>query len=369
MLWRIWNLIIKELLAIWRDPKSRAVLIVPPMLQILLFAFAATQEVKNVPIAIFNEDSGKAAQEVIMRMEAVDAFSHIHMLKREGEIRQVIDNQDALFVLRIPQDFSRRIERGESAPLQLLLDGRRSNAAQIAQGYIAAIIGRYNEELLTLRRAPLATSFIAERTWFNPNRDAQTSTVPSLMGMLTLSTALIVTALSIAREREIGTFEQLLVTPLRPIEIVIGKMAPGLVVGLVQGTLVAVVAVWLFGIRLQGSIALLYLGLVLFLLAAIGVGLFISSLVSTQQQAMLGGMTFMMPASILSGFASPVENMPHWLQVLNWINPLAHFLVIIKGVFLRDAPFHLIAQQLWPLLTIAVFTVSAAAWMFRRKIR
>lgn len=366
--WRIAHLVLKELLAVWRDPKGRMSLIVPPIMQLLVFAFAATQEVKNVPLGVFNLDQGKAAQELLIELEHTSAFSELVMVNNEQAMRELIDGQHALAVVRIGEDYSRKIERGETASVQLILDGRRSNAAQILQGYLVSIVTRLNQQLLQQRQHIDMPSLIVERTWFNPNREAQTSIVPALMGMLTLTTALMVTSLSIARERELGTFEQLLVSPLQPLEIAIGKMAPGLLIGFAQGTLVMLVSVFLFGIQLRGSVLILYLGLLLFLLASIGIGLLISSLVSTQQQAMLGTMSFMMPAAILSGFSTPIQNMPDWLHPITWINPLAHFLVIIRGVFLRDIPLTLVADRLWPLLGIALVALVGAAWFFKHKI-
>jgi len=193
--------------------------------------------------------------------------------------------------------------------------------------------------------------------------------VPTLIGILSMTMVLMIVGMSVARERELGTFEQLLVSPLQPLEIVIGKAVPGLIVGLAQGLIIALIVILVFGIPMAGSPLALLAGLLVFLLAVIGVALFISSLVANQQQAMMGIMVFMMPAMLLSGFASPVQNMPVWLQPVAMVNPLTHFMVIMRGVFLRDMPFWLVAQRIWPMALIAVVTISAAAWLFRRRVQ
>jgi ABC-2 type transport system permease protein len=368
---RLVALIWKELLAMFRDPRGRFALIVPSILQLFLYAYAATLEVKNVPVGVLNEDWGLASQQLISRFERVSAFSEILSLRSLDEVRAAIDSQRAMAVVHIGQDFSRDLARGETASVQVLLDGRRSNAAQIVNGYIGAIVSEFVAERRRLAPAAgdSAVSVVVDRTWFNPNREYRTAMVPSLVGTLTMATVLMTVALSVARERELGTFEQLLVSPLQPMEIVLGKTVPGVLAGLIQGTLIIAVTVGVFGIPLRGSLPVLYAGLFVFLLAVTGVGLFVSSLASTQQQAMLGAMVYMVPGMTLSGFATPVQNMPDWLQPIALVNPLTHFLVIVRGVFLRDMPAALVAERLWPMALLAAFTLSAAAWMFKRKLQ
>ena len=368
MLWiRLQALIVKELLAAFRDPRARIALIIPPLLQLLLYAYAATLEVSNVPIGVFNQDWGLASEQLISRFEHASAFSQIRRLRSTAEIQPAIDSQQVMAVLQIGQDFSRRLAAGEPASIQVLLDGRRSNSAQLVNSYIGTIVSQFGNDFVAgVVSAP--ASAIVDRTWYNPNREYQIAMVPSLVGTLTMSTVLMIVGMSVARERELGTFEQLMVSPLQPFEIVIGKALPGLIVGIMQGTLITAVITLVFGIPITGSVLLLFAGLFVFLLAVIGVGLFISSLVSNQQQAMMGIMVYMMPAMMLSGFTSPVQNMPAWLQPVALANPLTHFLVIVRGVFLRDMPFWLVAERLWPMAATAVVTLSAATWLFRRRV-
>jgi ABC-2 type transport system permease protein len=280
--------------------------------------------------------------------------------------RDAIDTRRALTALHIGPDFSRAIEAGRQAQVQILLDGRRSNAAQIVNGYLERIIAG-----LAAEAAPAGTGSaeaVVVRHWFNPNLDYVWYTVPSLVGIISHLIGLLVTALSVARERELGTFDQLMVSPLRTHEILLGKTLPPLLIGLIHASVFVLAAIFVFGVPLRGSLLLLYPSLVVYLAAVIGVGLFISSLAATQQQAILGAFLFAAPAILLSGFATPIENMPPWLQPLTEVNPLRHFLVVVKGVFLKDLPAAEVIANTWPLALIALVTLSCAAWLFRRRM-
>src|SRR5688572_562824 len=362
---RLSALIVKELLAAFRDPRARMALVMPPLIQLFLFAYAATLEVSNVPIGVLNQDWGIASEQLISRFERASAFSEIRRYDSPGEVKAAIDRQEVMIVVHIGQDFSRKLAAGEPATVQLLLDGRKSNSAQLVNGYVGNIVRRFSEDFRQGRSEPV--SAVVDRSWYNPNREYRTAMVPTLIGILSMTMVLMIVGMSVARERELGTFEQLLVSPLQPLEIVIGKAVPGLIVGMTQGVIITLIVIYIFGIPMAGSALALFGALFVFLLAVVGVALFISSLVANQQQAMMGIMVYMMPAMMLSGFASPVQNMPAWLQPVTMINPLTHFMVIMRGVFLRDMPLWLVAQRVWPMALIAVVTLSAAAWLFRRR--
>jgi ABC-2 type transport system permease protein len=364
---RIFSLIIKELLAVWADPKSRFILLGPPVFELVLFAYAATQEVKNVKVAVLNEDTGTLARDLVARFEGSPNFREVVHLRAVPDIARAIDSRSVLMVIHIREDFSRQVAAGQLAAVQLILDGRSSNSAQILAGYAEAIIDGYAAELAQARASPPPASTVLARAWFNPNLDALWSTVPSLVAILVAIEGLMITALSVAREREMGTFEQLLVSPLSPLEIVIGKTVPAILIGLGEGTLVVAVARLYFRVPLAGSLGLLYAAMTTYLLAVVGIGLFISSLTLTQQQAILGTFATMVPMVLLSGFASPVENMPDWLQTVTLANPVRHFVVIVKGVFLKAMPAADVLHSLWPLAVLAVLTLSAATWLFRRR--
>jgi ABC-2 type transport system permease protein len=362
---RILTLIVKEMQALLRDPQSRVILIMPVVLQLALFPFAATLEVTNNTLAVFNEDTGKESFELVQRFSQAKAFSELIPVFNETEVRRVIDNQEALIVIRFPADFSRNIAAGRSVSIQALLDGRRSNSGQIALGYVQQILQGYTEDHQTNRKR-VTHSVLIIRNQFNPNLDYVRHIVPSLVAIITTISTLIVTALSVAREREQGTFDQLLVSPLTPGMIMVGKTVPALLAAIVQATIILLAGIFIYQIPFAGSFGLLYASMVFYILALAGFGLLISSICFTQQQAFLGVFSFVMPTILLSGFVSPIENMSIWLQYLDWLNPLRHFIVIVKGLFLKDIGFYAVLQNLWPLMVIAAGTLGTANWIFRR---
>lgn len=365
---KIYSLVIKEFLAVWQDKKSRFYLIIPPIIQLFIFAFAATLDVKNVSIAILNKDDGKLSHELIERFKGSPTFSHIRYLKRVQEIKDVIDNQKVSMVIHINEDFSRNLLSGKNGEVQLILDGRKSNSTQIIQGYASKIIGQFYDDLSSEMQFSSPSSVLIPRNWFNSNLEFTWFTVPGLVAILTLTTSLIVTALTIARERELGTFEQLLVSPLRPVDILLGKAIPGIIVGMCEGTIILLAAVLAFGVPFTGSLSILYFSMFIFVTSIVGVGLFLSSLCKTQQQALLAVMIFISVTISLSGFSTPIENMPAWLQDLTYFNPLRHFLVIVRGVFLKDMPIGIVLKYVYPMLFMAVVSLFVSSWFFRRRL-
>jgi ABC-2 type transport system permease protein len=371
---RLKALIIKELLAVFRDPRSRMVLIGPPLLQIFVFSYAATLDISNIDIAVLNRDSGRWSAEVLQRLGGAPAFRSITPLSRIEDIRDAIDNRKAVAVLHFAPDFSRNVTSGDLGSIQVVLDGRRSNASQIVLGYLTAIANDVSASIAVQRAvagasAPETRAPLAVRHWFNPNLAYIWFTVPGLIGTMCLLISLVVTGQSVARERELGTFDQLMVSPLRTSEILAGKLVPPLIIGMAQATAFILVTVFFFQVPLRGSLILLYLGIFFFLASAVGIGLFISSLAQTQQQAFLGTFMFASPAILLSGFATPIENMPAWLQTATLINPLRHVLVILRGVFLRGMPSADVMANIVPLALIAAVTLMVAAWLFRRTVQ
>ena len=363
MLRRLLALIRKELQIVLSNPKSRGMLIGPVLLQVLLFPFAATMEVRHATLAVYNQDAGSASVELIQRLGRTAAFDSIKLVRSEPELREAMEGQEALLAVAIPSDFSRRMLARESASLQAILDGRRSNSSQIASAYVTQVVSAYAQE----RGAP-AASLLAVRNLYNPNLHSIWHVLPSLVAIITTIGCLFVTALSVAREREEGTFDQLLVSPLTPIYIMIGKAVPGILIALVQGLFIAGAAAWGFRVPFTGSPLVLVAGILCYGMALAGIGLFISSICMTQQQAFFGVFTFMSPAILLSGYVGPIENMPLLLRGLAWINPLTHTILIMKGVFLKGFGFSQAWPYLWPLLAVALCTLSAALTMFRRHI-
>lgn len=356
---------IKEVFSVLRDPRSRMVIFAPPLLQLLIFAFAATLEVSNVELAVYNQDSGRWSQELVMRLDHADFVSNIHHVGKSSDLQRLINEGKVIAGIQVPIDFSRQITAGASGQLQVLIDGRRSNSGQITFGYLSAIVADISAEV---QAEQSQITPVVVRHWFNPNLNYRWFIVPGLSGILAFFSALMITSLSIARERELGTFDQLLVSPTSTAEIIISKSLPALAIGTLLGLLMIAAAVFLFQIPFSGSFWLLLISIVLFILSVVGIGLMISAISSTQQQAILGAFAIGVPAVLMSGFATPVENMPMILQALAQAIPLTHFLVIVQGSFLKALTPSDILANVWPLLVIAVVSLTLATLFVRRRL-
>lgn len=358
----------KELLAILKDPRSRITLFAPPILMCLVFGYAATLDLSNAPYAVVDQDRSAASHELLARMDGSGVFRRVASLDSPAAMASTIDARRALLIVQIPQDFQRRLDAGQGADVQVLADGRNSNTAGVAMGYFNAIVAGFNADWRADHGLAQPDVQPTVRAWYNANLETRWNMIPALIGTLTMMQTVMLTALSVAREREQGTFDQLLVTPLRPGEIIIGKAAPSMMVGAVQATSVLLVAQLWFRIPFQGSFLVLYVGLVLFLLAAVGLGLLISSFAATMQQAMLYTFMLMMPFTLLSGLTTPISSMPVVLQDMTLINPLRYAIEITHRVYLEGAGFGRLGWDLWPLAAIGLVTLTGASWMFQRRI-
>jgi ABC-2 type transport system permease protein len=365
---RLLSLIWKELLVVFRDPRSRFSIVLPPLIQLFIFAYAATLDVKHATIGVINRDNGEQAFELLQRFHGAPLFKEIIYLKGIEEIDPFLDAQKGLLIVSIDEQFSRNLDMKKPALVQLICDGRRSNTTQILSGYIGQIIESYNNDFMAEAEIKQQNTMLMPRNWFNPNILYQWYNITCLVGVLSMLTCLVVVAQSIAREREMGTFDQLLVSPLSILEILIGKVIPGILVGAGEGFLMWAVGTGLLGVPFTGSILLFALSLFVFVSAISGVGLFISSLSATQQQAMLGTFVFMLPSVLLSGFATPIENMPSWLQPFTYLMPLRYMLVLSKGLFLKNISASIVITQIWPMVIISFFTLGIASLYFRRRL-
>ncbi len=358
--------IVKELLSILRDPRSRLVVFVPPLMQLLIFAFATTLEVRNVDIAVYDRDAGRWSHELVARVAAAGFVKEVRTVHSRDELRGAIDRRTVIAALDIPSNFSRDIAAGDSGIAQVIIDGRRSNAGQITVGYLNTIATDLGADA---RRDARKASPVVVRNWFNPNLIYRWFVVPALSGILVFFSALMITALSIARERELGTFDQLLVSPTTTLEIIIAKTVPALAIGAVLGLTMIAAAVFGFHVPLEGSFWLLLPSLLLFILSVVGIGLMISSVSATQQQAILGSFAIGVPAVLMSGFATPVENMPTVLQWMAQAIPLKHFLVLVEGTFLKAMPASDILANTWPLAVIALVSLTLATLFVRGRLQ
>jgi ABC-2 type transport system permease protein len=368
MLRRVLALAIKELLAVLKDPKSRLVLVGPPIFQLLIFGYGATYDLNHVPFAVYDEDPSQPSRELLARFEGAPAFQEVARLRSDAEVARAIDRGQALMVLHIDRRFSRDLLRGMPGRVQFILDGRNSNTALLAMGYANTIVADFDSWWASRHGWGKPPVTLDIRARFNENLESRWFIVPGIAALLTEVVGLLVTALSVAREREAGTFDQLLITPMRPIDILLGKSIPGILIGSLEATLTFVVAVFWFGVPFQGGLAALYLGLFVFLLSVIGIGLMVSALSVTQQQALLGAFLFLVPSVILSGFATPIANMPALVQRVTYLNPMRYFLVVARSVFLEGGSARSLIPQYWPMATIAVVSLALAGWLFRRRL-
>jgi ABC-2 type transport system permease protein len=340
------------------------VILVPPLVQVLLFAYAATYDVTNVSLGVWNDDSGSQSAELVRRFAGSPAFHVTALLQSTEQARDALDSKTVAAVLHIPQDFSGNLLGKRVAPVQLLLDARRSNTALMVQSYAADITATYAQEL-NPGHTPL---LVITRDWFNPTLESTWFILPGLVCVISLIMTLLISALSLSRERELGTFEQLLVTPLRPAEILLGKATPGIIVGLIDANIITAAALLWFQIPFHGNLLVLEAVLVLYMLSGVGIGLALSSLANTQQQAMLGVFVVASPLIILSGYAAPVENMPRFVQIVGQADPVRYMLIAARGLFLQDMPLSVVLQQAWPMAVIGAVALVIAGVAVRRAV-
>ena len=353
---RIFALIKKEFITIWKDPKSRGIIIAMPLLQLFVFANAITMEVKNIDVVLIDRDNSVESRELISRFEHSPRFRKFYFVDNEKDFKNKIDNQKVQIGIYINNDFSTAIKSQKNTNVLITADGRQTNSAAIAGGYASQIINDYNTEITGAKGAQINPVI---RNWFNPNLEYRWYILTVIIAMLALVITLLLTALSIAREREMGTFDQLIVSPLSSFEILLGKTIPPLIIAM---------GLTCFKVPFAGSIWLFLVSVFVSLLSIVGVGLCISAVCKTQQQAILGVITFQMPAVLLSGFISPVEDMPLGWQYLTWINPVRFFMELSRGIFLKGMGVEDVFMKLIPLILIAAVTLSLAGWTFKRNL-
>lgn len=356
-------LIRKEMLALFKDPSSRALLLVPALMQAVLFGYGATYDLTHVPYAALDQSRSAASIELLARLDGAGVFERAATLTSSAQIAGVIDSGEALLVVSIPSDFEMRLAAGREVPLQMILDGRNSSTAGAAAAHVGALVADFN------RARGVATPVTIERrAWFNPNLESRWNIMPALIASLSMIQTLLLAALSVAREREQGTFDQLLVTPMTPLQILIGKALPSILVGLLQSTIIFLIIRFWFQVPMNGSVGVMYLGLLAFTSASVGIGLSISAVSLTMQQAMLYTFMLVMPLMLLSGLLTPVGNMPKILQVATYANPLRFGVDLVRRVYLEGATLGDVAFDFVPLLVLMLVTLPLAAWLFRNRL-
>ena len=352
---RVGHMLRKEFIQTLRDPHTRFLLIGPPLVQMLVFGYAATLEVKHVQLAVLDLDNTQESRELVAHFSASRYFDLMKYARRRDELREGIDRGDFLLALEIDSGFAQRLRNGQGASVQVLVDCSNSNTALVALGYLSQIGAQFTRDYETdrLRRsAPQLASFAPQveletRPWFNEGLDSQWYFVPGVIGNVMLIMVMMLTAFAVVREREIGTLEQVMVTPIRRWEFILGKTLPFFLIGCFDATMISLFGTLWFGVPFRGSIAVLALGLMAYMLAALGLGLLLSTISTTQQQAMVASFFFIMPMITLSGFGNPISSMPLFFQKLSYINPMTHVMVVLRGVYLKGVGL----EVLWPHIT------------------
>jgi ABC-2 type transport system permease protein len=377
---RIAVILRKELLQTMREPRMRVLVLVPPLIQLVVFGYAVSLDVNLAKLAWMDSDRSPASRELMREFTGSNRFEIVAYPSRDDEAADWLDRGRAQAVVHVPAGFDTAIRRGATAQIQILVDGSNSNTASIVAGYAAQVAARFSssirvERLRELRAAqsePYTPAIPAiapqPRVWFNPDLESRNYFVPGVLVNILMVVTVMLTSMGIVREKEIGTMEQLMVTPIRPIELMIGKALPFAGVGMLNLTLITIVARLVFHVPIEGSLLLLGFCAALFLMTALGAGLFVSTVSATQQQAMLSSFLFFMPAFMLSGFAFPVRNMPLPAQYLSRLNPLRYFLEIVRGLFLKGSGI----AELWPQMVVlavsGILILGASALRFRKQL-
>jgi ABC-2 type transport system permease protein len=373
---RVRYLLVKELIQVLRDKRLRVTLIIPPLIQLIIFGYAANLDVKDIHTAVRDLDQSTESRDLIARFSSSKYFDIVSFPQTPEEIEGLIKKGDIALSIEIPSGFSRKLKKGDTATVQIIIDGTESNTAMIALGYINRILSDYSTMVLVkrLNRAGMigfkeAGVEVEHRTWFNPNFESRLFFIPGVIANIAFLIPIILTAMAVVREREIGTLEQIMVTPIRSWELVVGKTLPFALLGFLDVVMIVLIGVFWFEVPLRGNPFILFLGNVLFLMSSVGIGLFISTISSTQQQAQISTFFFTMPAFILSGFVFPLENLPTWIQYLTYANPLRYFLVIIRGVFLKGNGLDILWPQMLALAVLGGLMILLSSLRFQKRLK
>ena len=373
---RLKQMLIKEFIQVFRDKRTRFILIGPPIIQMMVFGYAATYEIHHVPTVVLDLDHSQESRELVSRFTSSPYLDVQQQLTDSRQLGNLIEQGKATVGLEIDAGFAQKLRGGQTAPLQVIVDATNSNTALIASGYISQIalgFAREYQRDRIYRIAPQLTEVmpsveLAPRPWYNPDLRSRWFFVPGIIGSLTVVLVVTLTAFAVVREREIGTLEQIMVTPIRPAEFILGKTLPFFLIGLFDVTLIAVVGSLWFQVPFRGNVAVLALGAVFFLLCMLGVGLLISTVSATQQQAMVTAFFFIMPTITFSGFGFPISTMPRWMQICSYAIPLRYFLVVIRGTYLKGVGMDILWPQMAAMAGLGVALLTAAILRFHKAL-
>jgi ABC-2 type transport system permease protein len=376
MLARLKQMLIKEFIQVFRDKRTRFVLFGPPIIQMVVFGYAATFEIHHVPTVVLDLDHSQESRELISRFTSSPYFDVQRQLTDYRQIGDLIDRGKATVGLEIHAGFAQNLRKGQTAPLQVIVDATNSNTALIASGYITQIALGFAQDYQKDRIYRISPQMIERipsvqlepRPWYNPDLRSRWFFVPGIIGSLTLVLVVTLTAFAVVREREIGTLEQIMVTPIRPAEFILSKTLPFFLIGLFDVSLIATVGTLWFQVPFRGQIVVLFAGAILFLLCMLGVGLLISTVSSTQQQAMVTSFFFIMPAITFSGFGFPISTMPLWLQYLTYLSPLRYFLVVLRGTYLKGVGMGILWPQMLAMAALGISLLTIAVLRFHKAL-
>ena len=376
MFGRLKQMLIKEFIQVFRDKRTRFILIIPPIIQMMVFGYAANYEIRHVPTVVLDLDHSQESRDLISRFTSSPYFDVQRQLTDSRQLGDLIERGDATVGLEIDAGFAEKLRSGQTAPLQVIVDATNSNTALIASGYITQIAHGFAVQYQRDRINRIAPQLIevmpsvelAPRPWYNPDLKSRWFFVPGIIGSLTLVLVITLTAFAVVREREIGTLEQMMVTPIRPAEFILGKTLPFFLIGVFDVALISVVGSLWFQVPFRGHVSVLAIGSVLFILCMLGVGLLISTISATQQQAMVTSFFFIMPAITFSGFGFPISTMPHWMQLCSYAIPLRYFLIVIRGTYLKGVGMDILWPQMAAMAGLGVALLTAAILRFHKAL-
>jgi ABC-2 type transport system permease protein len=375
MLARVRHIAVKEARQALRDPRMKAVILVAPVLQLLVFGYAVSTDVRDIPTAVYDLDRSATSREFVARLSASGHFRLVAFIDDEESACAMLDRAEASVVVRLPRGFERDVGGGGAARIQLVLDGTDSTTASVVMGYAAGIGARFAENVAVERLARLGarasrpgTIRPVSRAWFNENLESRVFFVPGVIALIVTLVTLLLTSMAVVREKEVGTIEQIMVSPIRPFELIAGKTVPFLAVAFIDVVTVLTVGVLLFDVPVRGSLVLLFAGIGLYVMTTLGVGLLISTVSRTQQQAMMTVFFFFLPAMLLSGFAFPISNMPRVVQLVTYLDPIRYILVVVRGVLLKGVGVAVLWPQLLALAALGTATLAFATLRFRKSL-
>lgn len=372
---RIRTIFLKEFKQIFRDPRMRSIIFISPIIQMIIFGYAATTDVKNIPVAVYDLDNTAQSRDVTKEFSYSKYFNIKYYISDDNTEKELIDKAKVSAVLRFNRGFGEKLEGSGGAPFQIILDGSDSNTAGIILSYSSRIVQNYSYKLLRNKAAialqkemRVPSVELRERAWFNENLESRNYYIPGVIALIVTLTSILLTAMAIVREKEIGTMEQLIVSPIKPIELILGKISPFAVMSFIELAFIALTGILLFKVPMRGNLLLLIGSTCIYLLTTLGVGLFISTISATQQEAAMSMFLFIFPVNLLSGFVFPITSMPVAVQYLTYLNPLRYYLEIIRGIFLKGIGLRILWPQLLFLFIIGSIVITLSSLEFHKRL-